>query len=90
MDIYQIIDYAAGMLIIINTVPQLLKMLKTKEVDDVSLGMFFLIISSQILWLIYGFHLNNMPLILTNGLGAILVTFNISLIFKYRKVSAKN
>lgn len=89
MDSYQIIGFVAGAIIVVNTVPQLVKTLKTKEVDDLSLGMFSLVFLAQILWLIYGLHLNNLPLILTNGLGSLAVVTNIVFILKYRTVPQK-
>ncbi len=90
MDIYQTIAMVAGAMIIFTTLPQLIKITKTKEVEDLSLGMFFILIIAEVLWLYYGFHIKDLPLILTNGLSMLVVGSNIALIYKYRKVPAKN
>ncbi len=90
MDIYQTVAMVAGAMIIFTTLPQLIKISKTKEVDDLSIGMFLILIIAEALWLYYGFHIKDLPLILTNGLSMIVVGANIGLILKYRTAPAKN
>jgi len=77
----------AGALIVGNTIPQLIKILKTKKVDDISLGMFCMILLAQVIWLYYGFHIHDVPVIFTNALGMIFSITIIGLICKYRTIT---
>lgn len=85
MDYYQIAALFAGGLIVISTIPQIIKTLKLKEVKDVSLHMFVLIFIAQCIWIFYGFHISDLPVILTNGFSMIAIVTNIVLILKYRE-----
>lgn len=85
MDIYKVIAFVAGIMVILSTLPQVFKSLRLREVKDVSLPMFFILGTAQALWLIYGIHLNDLPLIVTNAGSILIVVTNIFLIFKYRE-----
>lgn len=90
MDFYQLLGLIAGAMIVFSTLPQVFKTLKTKNVSGLSLQMFIIIGSAQILWLIYGIHLSDLPLVATNA-GSILIVFvNILLIFRYRNAKNSN
>jgi MtN3 and saliva related transmembrane protein len=84
MDFYQLIAFMAGFLGIIVSIPQAYKIYKTKESKDVSLEMFLILATLQTMWLIYGFHIKDMAIYLSN-IGALTVTMaNITLIMRYR------
>jgi MtN3 and saliva related transmembrane protein len=63
---WEIIGYAAAALTMFGFIPQLVKMLRTKSVDDVSLVMMVQMGLGVFLWMIYGLHLKNSPLIVAN------------------------
>ena len=65
-------------------VPQLLKAWKTKEVDDVSPGMFFVLITGLALWVVYGVIKNDFPIIATNGVAFLLNSLMLLLLFRYK------
>ncbi|MEK7447196.1 MAG: SemiSWEET family transporter [Patescibacteria group bacterium] len=90
MDFYQILALIAGALIVGNTLSQLFKIIKTKKVDDLSLVMFLMIFLAQVIWLVYGLHIQDMPVILTNGFGMLFTIIIIGLIFRYRTVPVNN
>jgi len=46
--------------------PQVIKILRTKRTKDVSLLMYTILTTGLFLWLIYGFILKDLPLILAN------------------------
>lgn len=73
----ELIGSLAGACTTLCLVPQVIKTLKTKSTKDVSLGMFILFCIGIILWLIYGFMIHSMPIIVSNGvtfvLGAIIL-----------------
>ncbi|MBF2052614.1 MAG: SemiSWEET transporter [Candidatus Sericytochromatia bacterium] len=71
----------AGTLTTIAFVPQVLKTWRSRSAEDLSLGMFSLFTVGIALWLIYGFWIKALPLILTNtitlGLAATLLFFKL-------------
>ena len=66
-------------------VPQLIKVLKEKDVKDLSLLMIVVLITGLSLWVWYGFMKDELPIILSNAFA---VLVNIALLisyFKFRK-----
>lgn len=49
-------------------VPQVIRTVKTKSTRDLSLGMFTMIFTGTVLWLVYGFMINELPIILANSI----------------------
>lgn len=84
MDFYQTMALIAGIMIVFSTAPQVFKTLKTKDVSSLSLPMFVTLGSAQFIWLLYGIHLNDLPLIVTNAGSFLIVFTNVALIIKYR------
>ncbi len=74
MDYHTIIGLTAGFCTTIAFLPQALKTWKTKSAKDLSLGMYSIFCTGIILWLIYGFLINDLPVILTNVASLILAT----------------
>lgn len=62
------IGSAGALLTTFGFVPQIIKMLKTKSVGDVSKGSLIQLIIGVILWILYGIHLNDYILIIANSL----------------------
>ena len=81
----QILGLTAGIFTTSAVVPQIWKAWKTKEVDDVSPRMFFVLITGLGLWIIYGIIQNDIPIIATNGAAFGLNLFMLFLIYKYRE-----
>lgn len=70
----------AGVLTSISMIPQLVKVVREKNVEDISLLMLLILISGLSLWVWYGFVKDELPIILSN-LFAVLV--NICLLICY-------
>nr|MCU0322190.1 SemiSWEET family transporter [Chitinophagaceae bacterium] len=55
---------------------------KIKSAGDLSMSMMLIVFTSTIIWLIYGFALNLLPVIICNGiimvLSALLIYFKLS------------
>lgn len=66
MDFHTIIGLTAGFCTTLAFLPQAIKTWKTKSAKDLSLGMYSIFCTGIILWLIYGFLINDLPVILTN------------------------
>ena len=60
------LGYLAGFLTVVSFLPQVLRTWKTRRTKDLSMGMFGLIISASILWIVYGAITSDWPVILTN------------------------
>ena len=84
MDLTSILGLVAGICTTAAVVPQLLKAWKTKEVDDVSPGMFFVLITGLALWVVYGVIKNDFPIIATNGVAFLLNSLMLFLLFRYK------
>jgi MtN3 and saliva related transmembrane protein len=62
----QIIGLTAGILTASSLLPQLIKTLKEKKAEDVSIGMLLVLQAGVILWIVYGFKRDDLPIIVTN------------------------
>lgn len=49
--------------------PQVIKTLRSKKTKDISLLMYAILTTGLFLWLVYGFVLSDLPLILANGIS---------------------
>lgn len=75
-----VLGIIAGVLTSISMIPQLIKVIKEKNVDDISLVMLLVLISGLSLWVWYGCMKNELPIILSNAFA---VLVNISLLICY-------
>ena len=60
------VGLAAGILTTISFLPQAIKTWQTKSTKDISLVMFLSFCLGVVLWVIYGFYTNNLPVFLAN------------------------
>lgn len=58
----------------ITFIPQVLHAYKTKSVGDLSWGMLWIVFTSVIVWLVYGFIKGLLPVIIANGVILVLAT----------------
>lgn len=82
MDRTEVIGLIASALSSLTFVPQVYRAWKTKSVEDLSFAMMMFVFFSTILWLIYGFERNALPVILCNGI--ICVLSMVMIYFKFR------
>lgn len=83
MEWIEILGIVAGICTTSAVIPQLKKALKTKKTMDVSIKMFIVLVIGFVLWIIYGVHQQDFPIILTNGVSLALNSLMILLILKY-------
>jgi len=62
----------------VTLVPQVYKAWQSRSVGDLSLSMMFIVVSSTIVWLIYGINLNLLPVIICN---TIICAMSLTLIY---------
>jgi len=81
--IIDLIGYAAGFLVLISIIPQILKSWKTKSTKDLSLPRYMIYVLGVILWLVYEILLLNGPMILINSINLFLASTMVFLKIRY-------
>ncbi|WP_027386628.1 SemiSWEET transporter [Chryseobacterium gregarium] len=72
-----VLGIIAGVLTSVSMIPQLIKVIKNKNADDLSWVMIIVLISGLSLWVWYGFIQDELPIILSNAFA---VLVNITLL----------
>ena len=68
----EIFGYIAAILTTAAFLPQLIKTLKTKKADDVSLITFIMFSIGVLCWIIYGYKISSIPILIANLITLIL------------------
>lgn len=84
LDSATLVGLFGGTLTTIAFFPQVTKTWQTRSVKDFSLSMLVLLTTGVFIWMIYGFMIGSLPLILTN-----IVTFILSVIILVFKIRYK-
>lgn len=63
----QVIGTGAGLLTAISMLPQLIKILKEKKADEISILTFSVLTIGLMLWVVYGVLRQDWPIIITNS-----------------------
>ena len=67
-----IFGYFAAILTTSAFLPQLIKTLRTKKADDVSLTTLIMFIIGVFSWIIYGYEISSKPILMANSITLIL------------------
>jgi MtN3 and saliva related transmembrane protein len=78
-----VLGYVAGLITAFTFLPQVVKTWKTKSAKDVSLAMFVIALTNQILWLAFGILREDPVIIITNAVMLLMTGLMISLKLKY-------
>ena len=76
MDI-EVLGLVAGGITSVAMMPQLIKVIKEKNAEDISVVMLLVLITGLLLWVWYGILQNELPIILSNSFS---VLVNITLL----------
>ena len=68
----ELIGYSAALCTTVAFAPQLIKAWRTRSTGDISLGMFLLLVTGILLWIVYGVLRQDGPLITANAVTLIL------------------
>jgi len=79
-----IIGTIAGILTSVSMIPQLIKVLKEKDVENLSWGMIAVLLTGVSLWVVYGIMKDELPIILSNGFSVLVNTILLIYYFKYK------
>ncbi|PJC36470.1 hypothetical protein CO046_05560 [Candidatus Peregrinibacteria bacterium CG_4_9_14_0_2_um_filter_53_11] len=81
MNLITLIGLGAATCTTFSFLPQAIKVIKTRETKDLSLGMYLILTLGIALWLIYGLLINDLPII---GANLISLVFSMTiLVFKF-------
>ena len=74
--------YFAAILTTLAFLPQLIKTLKTKKAEDVSLVTLIMFLTGVLSWIIYGYKISSTPILLAN-----IITFFLNLLILIFKIT---
>jgi len=83
--IVDIVGFTAGFLMAVTMVPQIVKSLRTKSVEDISMLMLIIYAVSSLLWTAYGILIKSMPVAIADGFAFCVVSTQIFVKVKYSK-----
>ena len=69
MDYVQIIGILAGVITTGCSLPQIIKIIKTKSTKDISFLMYFMLVVGLFLWIVYAILQGDLPLLGANIVG---------------------
>jgi MtN3 and saliva related transmembrane protein len=75
MTLISIIGVLAAIVSTINQLPQAYKTIRSKDTHSLSLGMYIMVWMATSLWLLYGVLLKDFPLILSNSISIIPISY---------------
>lgn len=85
MEVLQFLGFAAAICTTAAFVPQVLQILKTGNVDGISLGMYSIFTLGVALWLSYATLIGDLPMLLANLVTLILAGAVLTLTLRKRK-----
>jgi MtN3 and saliva related transmembrane protein len=85
MESWTIVGLLAGLMTTAGFIPQLVKGLRTKRMDDVSFLMPLILIAGMTMWLLYGVLIGDLPIVFWNAIG---IGINSGILFLKRIYSA--
>ena len=74
--------YFAAIFTTLAFLPQLIKTLKTKKAEDVSLITLIMFLTGVLSWIVYGYKISSTPILLAN-----LITFTLNLLILIFKIT---
>ena len=80
----QTIGIIAGIFTATSLLPQLIKILKEKKAEDVSIGMLLILMTGVALWIYYGVLREDVPIIATNSFSLLLNIITLYYRIKYK------
>ena len=83
----ELLGYVAAALTTISFVPQALQIVRTRNTEGISLGMYSILTAGIALWMAYGFAIGSAPVILANGITLVLATTILTLTVRSRRAA---
>ena len=70
--VIKLLGFAAATCTTVAYAPQFIKVWRTRSTEDISLGMFLVMVLGLLLWLVYGILSGDGPLIVANAITIVL------------------
>lgn len=84
MDTITVLGLIAGTMTTASFIPQVVKAWRSRSTKDVSFWMFLLLAVGVMMWLVYGFLIGSLPVIIANAVTLVLVVTLLALKIKYK------
>ena len=85
----EIVGIAAGVCTSVSLLPQLIKILKHKKAEDISLFYLIILFVGLSMWVWYGVLREDVPIIATNGFSLVVNGITIVFGFRYKRRKAQ-
>lgn len=89
MNVVPAIGFVAGSLTTLAYLPQALHSFRTRSVRDISMTMLVSLNVGLLLWVVYGFWIHSLPLVLTNVLTFLLAFPLLVMKVRFREVHSR-
>ncbi len=80
---FELIGYLAGFIIAVSLTPQVIKAWKTRSTKDISITWTALYLAGLSLWIIYGFGIGSLPLMIAVSIEALMAVSLLILKLRY-------
>lgn len=84
MSSIEILGIIAAVVTTISFLPQTIKTIKSKNTKDLSLSMYSILFVGICLWLVYGYLIGDIPIMLANGVTLVLTGLILLMKIKYK------
>jgi len=81
----KMVGITAGGITALSMVPQLIKIIKEKKVEDISIWMLIALLTGLGFWALYGFLKHDIPILVTNLISLVINFILMGLRIKYKK-----
>ncbi|WP_031454690.1 SemiSWEET family sugar transporter [Flavobacterium chungangense] len=85
MNFTDIMGLFAGFCVTVSVIPQIIKVWKTKKVQQISLLTFSVLTFGIAIWVVYGVLKNDFPIIITNSISLFLNLIMVYFLIYYEK-----
>jgi MtN3 and saliva related transmembrane protein len=90
LGLISVVGFLAGVLTTAANVPQVWKTYRDRSAEGLSFRMLLGLDVGLALWMVYGFLMNSLPLILTNPIGTVLISSLIVMKWKFDRSPTKD
>ena len=79
------VGFIAAFCTTISFIPQVVKVIKTKDVSGISLGMYIIFITGLLMWIVHGINMKDFAVICSNVFTVFFASIILAYKIKYHK-----
>ena len=87
MSLWTLVGVLASASVVLSWVPQIVRILRTRSAEDISVGLPMLLIVGSALWVAYGVHLDDVIIMTVNS---VVLAFNVFMLVLKRRYGHSN